>query len=286
MSAAGNPPAIVADSSAAGLAAQLGEVWDSLIELGTGLGDAEWGLSTPCPGWSVAAQYAHMIGTESMLLGRPAPEVEAGTPEHVRNQIGGFNEVWVVALSGRPRTEVLGLFEEVVTERKRALASMTEEDFSAESWTPVGQADYRRFMQIRVFDCWVHEQDIRDALGRPGHETGPAAEQSLDEIVRAAGYVVGKKAGAPAGSSVRLELTGPLRRRIDVAVADGRARVVDGIDGDPTVTLTLSSTAFARLACGRIAPAAVLDDGQMGGIRSAGDEALGRRVVENLAFTI
>ena len=24
---------------------------------------------------------------------------------------------------------------------------------------------YGRFMRVRVFDCWMHEQDIRDALG-------------------------------------------------------------------------------------------------------------------------
>ena len=33
------------------------------------------------------------------------------------------------------------------------------------SFTPAGKDTYGRFMQIRVFDCWLHEQDIRDALG-------------------------------------------------------------------------------------------------------------------------
>ncbi len=285
-SPAPNPPAIVSDNSAAGLTAQLAEVWGALSELGSGLSDADWQTGTPCPGWPVAAQYAHMIGTESMLLGRPNPEADPGSPAHVRNQIGGFNEVWVAALAPRPRAEVLEMFSEVTSERLRALAAMTEDDFSAESWTPVGQADYRRFMQIRVFDCWVHEQDIRDALDRPGHGSGPAAEQAVDEIVRAAGYLVGKKAGAPAGSSVRLQLTGPVERRVDVSVADGRARVVEALDGPPVATVTLGSDAFTRLACGRVEPAAVLDGGRLGGVRLDGDASLGRRVAEHLAFTI
>ena len=281
-----NPPGIHADNSASALASQLAEVWDSLSELGAALTDADWAAHTPCPGWPVAAQYAHMIGTESMLLGRPNPEVEPAEAEHIRNQIGQFNEAWVVHLASRPRAEVLELFDEVTAELRRALAQMTEEDFSAESWTPVGKADYRRFMQIRVFDCWVHEQDIRDAIGRPGHETGTAAEQALDEIVRAAGYLVGKKAGAPAGSSVRVELTGPLRRRVDVSVADGRAKVVEALAGEPTATVTLGSAAFVRLACGRIDPGSVIKEGLLGGVAISGDETLGRRVVENLAFTI
>ena len=267
------------DNSAAGLTAQLDAVWTSLEQLGESLTDEEWGRATPCPGWPVAAQYAHIIGTESSLLGRPNPEVDPGSPEHVRNRIGGFNEVWVAALAPKPRQEVLDMFKEVTAARRRELAGMSDDDFSKPSWTPVGESDYRRFMQIRVFDCWVHEQDVRDAVGRPGHEGGPVAEQSIDEIVRAIGFIVGKKAGAPDGSSVRFDLTGPVSRRVDVAVVDGKARQVDTIDGEPTTTISLTSSDFARLACGRT---------QAGSARFevAGDEALGQQVVSHLAFTI
>jgi len=192
--------------------------------------------------------------------------------------------VWVTALAGQPREDVLEAFAEVVSARREVLAGMTDDDFSAPSWTPVGQADYRRFMQIRVFDCWVHEQDVRDAVGRSGHESGPVAEQAIDEIARAAGFIVGKKAGAPQGSGVRIDLTGPVTRRIDVDVAE-RARVVDELAGEPTAALELSSTAFARLACGRVAPSEV-KAGAFGGANLLGDEGLAGRLLENLAFTI
>lgn len=275
-----------ADSSPGGLKAQLGEVWSSLADLGRGISDDEWTLQTPCPGWTVAAQYAHVIGTESSLLGRSAPDVDTGSPAHVRNQIGAFNEVWVVSLASAGRAQVLDLFDEVTASRREALARMTDEEFSAPSWTPAGEADYRRFMQIRIFDCWVHEQDVRDAVGRPGHGSGPAAEQSVDEVVRAAGYVVGKLAGAPPGASVRFELTGPVRRDVAVSVVDGRARVVEEIDGEPTATLRLSSDAFLRLSCGRVAPSDVLDGAKLGGIDISGDMQLGRQIAQHLAFTV
>jgi len=278
-------PGIAADSSAMALTAQLGEVWDSLSSLGATLSDAEWGAVTPCPGWLVSAQYAHVIGTESMLLGRPNPEIDPGRPGHVHNDIGGFNEVWVAALASESRDAVLARLAEVTLTRMEALTAMGEEDFSAPSWTPVGKADYRRFMQVRAFDCWVHEQDIRDAVGRPGHEDGPVAEQSVDEIVRAIGYIVGKKAGAEPGSSLRISLTGPVRRDINVAVIDGRAGAVEGLEVTPTASLALSSTAFTRLACGRVAPAAVRD-GALGGVEASGDTAFAERVVDHLAFTI
>ncbi len=275
----------IADSSPAALIEQLGDVWDTLLSLGAGLSDDEWSRPTSCPGWPVAAHYAHVVGTESMLLGRPEPDAEAGRPDHVRNDIGAFNERWVVALAGEPREAVLERLAEVATARKQALSAMGEGDFVAPSWTPVGEAPYSRFMQIRVFDCWVHEQDVRDAAGRPPREVGPAAEQSFDEMVRALGYLVGKKAAAPDGSSVTIDLTGPVRRRLHVAVAGGRGRVVDALDGPATATLTLSSTAFARVGCGRVEPSAVLG-GALGGVSLAGDTDLGRRVVTSLPFTI
>jgi uncharacterized protein (TIGR03083 family) len=278
-------PGIVADSSASALKGQLDEVWNSLATVGVSLGDADWDAPTSCPGWPVSAQYAHVVGTESMLLGRPNPEVIPDRPDHVRNDIGTFNEAWIVSLASESRESVLARFAEVTSARRAALAAMSEQDFAADSWTPIGPSDYRRFMQIRVFDCWVHEQDVRFAIERPGHEIGPVAEQSVDEIVRALGYIVGKKAGAGPGSSVRISLTGPLERAIEVAVVDGRARVIDAVDGPPTTTLALSSTAFTRLASGRVDAATVLA-GDFGGVTIAGDSDFGERIVTSLPFTI
>jgi uncharacterized protein (TIGR03083 family) len=271
---------MAAGNSAPALISQLSEVWASLADLGAGLTDEDWDRPTDCPGWPVSAHYAHLIGTESMLLGRPNPEVDAGRPEHVRNDIGSFNEVWVVALAAVPRQEVLAQFAEVTDARRKALASMDEENFSEPSWTPVGQADYRRFMQVRVFDCWIHEQDVRRAVGRPGHAAGPVAEQAVDEIARALGYIVGKRAAAPQGSSVTFELTGPVTRSLHVLV-EGRARLVDGLDAPAGVTATMGSNLFTRLAGGRVEPGIALREVQL-----SGDQELGRRIIDNLAFTI
>ena len=136
---------------------------------------------------------------------------------------------------------------------------MDDETWNAEGFTPAGRDTYGRFMRIRTFDCWLHEQDIRDALDRPGGEAGPAAALALEEMTTAMGYVVGKRAGAPAGSRVRFELTGASARRIDVEVGE-RAQVVDDLTGDPTVTLTMPAGVFARLGGGRVDPATVRDD--------------------------
>ena len=81
--------------------------------------------------------------------------------------------------------------------RAKTLEAMTAEEFDAPSWTPAGQATYGRFMQIRVYDCWLHEQDIRDSVGSPGNNSGAPANVAMDELSTALGFIVGKKAGAP-----------------------------------------------------------------------------------------
>jgi hypothetical protein len=135
-------------------------------------------------------------------------------------------------------------------------------------------------MQIRVYDCWLHEQDIRDSLSKPGHESGVAPEIVFDELTLALGYIVGKKAGAPEGSAVTFEITGGVSRIVHVAVI-GRAAVVDTLDTPPTVTLRLDSGLYARLAGGRINPEASIDK-----VEISGDTDLGRRLVLALPFTI
>ncbi len=261
------------------LVAALHEELDALVELGRQLDDAQWHAASECPGWTVKDLYSHVIGTELMLLGRPDESVDVATGEHVRNQIGEFNEVAVVVRRDRSGAEVLAELEQVAAERTAALDAMTDADFDAESFTPAGQDTYGRFMQIRVFDCWIHEQDAREALGLPGHASGHAVDVSLDEHATALGFIVGKKAGATEGQSVRFNLTGDTERTVDVRV-DGRATVVDDLS-DPTTTITIPTLLWFRYAAGR-RPA----DASRHDVTIEGDMDLGRRVLANAAYTI
>jgi len=258
----------------------LGSEWSIIISLLAGLDDAAW--SRPAlPGWDVHDVLAHLIGTERTLAGEQHPDpadIDAG--RHVRNAIGKANEAWVLALRDRPHASLLDDFRSVTAHRLASLRAMSPEEFNAPSWTPAGQATYARFMRIRIFDCWMHEQDIRTAVGIPDNEDGAAAEEALDEVVEALGYIVGKRGRAPDGSSILIRLTGPLQRDLPVVV-DGRARVVAAIDGEPTASLALPSSLFFRLAGGREDAEAAL-----GGIELGGDSGLAHQLATNLAYTI
>lgn len=260
----------------------LRDVWSSLDEVLAALDDAAWATPTAVPAWSVQDNVSHIIGTESMMAGRATPEVDLGDLPHVRNDVGRMNEAWVVALRDLSPAEMLERYREIVEARTAQLDAMSDEDLAADSWTPAGPATLGRFLQIRVFDQWIHEQDIRTAVDRPGHLSGPAVERTLAEVANGIGFVVGKKAGAPDGASVRFELTGPEVATIDVLV-DGRAAVVDGLDGEPTVTLTTDTGTFMRLVAGRADGRAARAEGR---VVTTGDVELADRLIDTLGYVI
>jgi uncharacterized protein (TIGR03083 family) len=257
--------------------------WDAILELADGLSKAQWLAPTPLPGWAVRDVVAHVIGTESMLqgVGTPEADIDVSTLKHVRNDVGVLNERWVRKLRSVSTADLLAKLRDTVAQRRTTLSNLTNDEWNQITATPAGPDTYGRFMRVRTFDCWMHEHDIRDALDRPA--SSPACEAprlALDEMASSMGFVVGKLGGAPDGSRVRIELTGPLHRTINVAV-DGRGRVVEEFDAEPTATIALDGLLFTRLAGGRTPLAKHAD-----AVTYGGDEEVGRRVVERLNYVI
>ncbi|MBW8709867.1 MAG: maleylpyruvate isomerase family mycothiol-dependent enzyme [Mycobacterium sp.] len=259
-------------------------VWDEIEDVVARLTEEQWQAATPLPGWSVHDVVAHVIGTESMLQGADTPEadVDVSTLKHVRNDVGVLNERWVRKLRGISAADLHDRFRGTTANRREALTGTGDAEWNQITATPGGPDTYGRFMRVRDFDCWMHLHDIRDALDQPAdNPAGPASKLALDEMAASMGFVVGKLGGAPDGSRVAIELTGPLRRTISVAV-EGRGRVVDDFGGqEPTAAITLDGLLFTRLAGGRTTPVQHRD-----AITYGGDETVGRRVVEHLNFVI
>lgn len=260
---------------------RLAEVWASLDTLCDDLTEVEWKTPTALPGWTVQDCLSHVVGVERMLLGDPQPAVDVSHLTYVKDPFAEAMEAWVEQRRSRSGAEVLAEFREQIPRRLEHLRAMTTEDFDRPGFSPIGEVPYRDFMGVRVFDCWMHEQDIRLALDRPGHLTGPVVDVALVRFRAALGYVIGKKAGAPEGSSVVLVTTGGPAVSFPVVV-EGRARLVDSAPAEPTVRITLPFETFVALGGGRWdaerARAA-------GGVTIEGDQALGERVLASLAFT-
>ncbi len=278
----------------------LESIWRSIDELCASLEPGDWEKATDCPGWTVKDQLSHIIGTESMLAGKPAPEHKVEPKPYVKNRIGEFNEVHVDYRRPIAPEQVLEEFRRITTERLSQLRSMSDADFQRQTMTPVGPDTYLEFMKIRAFDCWVHEQDIRRAVGRPGNLSGKAARHAVGRCFLAMPYVVGKKAGAPEGSVVVFEVAyseevsqpregrssqggDAALDRLAVAVKEGRGVAVPEVPAEPFVVVGAGVEPYVAACCGRVSPSSALESGA---IRVSGDDKLGRAVVENLAFMI
>ena len=63
---------------------KMAHVWHSIAALCTDLTETQWKTPTDCPGWSVQDQLSHLVGSESRLLGRAAPEHTPHATRQVR----------------------------------------------------------------------------------------------------------------------------------------------------------------------------------------------------------
>src|ERR1700739_384409 len=141
--------------------------WDEIDEVLEGLSDGQWRDPTDLPGWRVQDVVSHIIGTESFLMGVPTPDPDCNVSAlpHVHNETGAMNECWVRHLHDEPPGTMLEKFRSGTSERRKALAAVGDDAWNEVSATPVGPDTYGRFMRVRTFDCWMHEQDIRYAVG-------------------------------------------------------------------------------------------------------------------------
>ena len=252
----------------------LQQSFDAIEDLSSRLDSAQWQVQSLCPDWRARDVVTHLGMMERVMTGW-LPASEADLPP--LDRVDPYNKE-VAALDD---TGIARRMREIFAERRADLASLTAADLDRASWTPVGPKTYGRFLEIRIFDFWVHERDITTPLGWPTDDTGPRAEIALAEVEASLGYIVGKKIGLPDSTSIVFHLTGPLERELYVQV-EGRARQVAHID-NPDVELATDTLTFIQLACGRIDPQEQISKGR---VTWTGNNELGDRAARNLRFTI
>jgi uncharacterized protein (TIGR03083 family) len=269
--------------SDAAIVATMERVWQAILALGATFTEQEWKTPTDCPGWTVQDQVAHMLGSESRLLGLPVPDHTPQEMSHVKNEIGQHNEVWVDWYRAWPGARVLQRFREVTAERLKILRAMRPEDFAAPTQTPIGPGTMRDLLQIRIFDAWVHEQDIRRAIKRPGDLAGPVAEHAVGRVAMAMPYVVGRRVKPADGTTVVFAMPGAAGRTVALRMEGGRANRLDEIPVTPTVRLSMDVETFTCLGCGRWTPEAAL---QAGRVQITGDTVLGQAILGQMNIMI
>ena len=256
------------------------DLYDSYEDLAAGLGPDDWDRETGCPGWTVRDVLAHVVGVEAVLSGDPEPDHEPpGELPHVRNDFGLYMEVHVDA---RRRVGTDGLVAELrdVFRRRRTAVAAIEEEGQEIGAVMGATAPAARVLSIRVLDLWMHEQDLRRVLDRPGHRGGPAADVSLRRLEKGlASELPGRLSGT--SGVVVLQVAGDEERTLalDLALDLATGERLADVPAEPTVTVHLDLDGFVSLAGGRADAPTVAD------LAIDGDHELGERVVAAMAIT-
>ena len=144
--------------------------WDQAIENFAAFVSTvdDWGIASPCPGWSVSDLVAHIIDFESQLAGDPQPE---HTPDwsslsHVSSDFGRFTEI--TTFGGANLTRVCWKNSLTVTP---ALSNDLAHFPPMPPFPGFASHPSPRLLGMHTFDVWVHEQDIRMAVEQPGNMT-------------------------------------------------------------------------------------------------------------------
>ena len=264
---------------------QLVELWHATardaVALLRSLAPEEWELPTDLPGWDVRAVASHLAHLESELAGNPQEQVEVGEAPHAKGLMGQFTEAGCVARRPWSTERIVEELEASVATRYDALLAEPPTDASAPGPGFAGAIgwSWQTLLTNRPLDLWMHEQDIRRATGRPGGLDSPGAAHVADVFSRSLPFVLGKKVGAPAGTTVVLDVEGHQPRTMAATVGDdGRGAPLPDPPVSPDARVVLQFEDWTVLAGGR-RTADTVD------ARVEGDEELGRKVLASLAVT-
>jgi uncharacterized protein (TIGR03083 family) len=192
------------------------EINSHLIQLLKSLSAEEWQQPTICDPWTVKDLAAHLLDTnirrlsfQRDRLSRIPPDRPITSYEELVAFLNRLNQAWV-EMAARFSPNVLIDFLDLTG---RQLADFFKTlDLQAPASAAVAWAGDEVspiwFDMAREFtEKWLHQQQIRDALGRPGLNDRRYLYPVLDTFIRGLPHAY-RNITAPEGSSVAVTITG------------------------------------------------------------------------------
>ena len=194
----------------------------------------QWSTPTDLPGWDVRAVRRPHRPPRGILAGTPEETADVGEPPHVTGPPGPLHR----DRGGQPprpcprpdhRRDPRGDRDparRVADDPPTDAAAKPAVVFGGVPWT------WEALLRNRPLDVWMHQQDVRRAVGLPGRLDSAAAQHPADYLAESFGFVVAKKAGAPAGTTAVLAVDGQRAARVR-GQRRGRGERLPDLPGDP-----------------------------------------------------
>jgi uncharacterized protein (TIGR03083 family) len=167
-----------------------------LMQLLSQLHKEEWHLPTICAGWSVKDIVLHLLGDDIGLLSRKRDAFDDFTSMKTRPSLNSWrdlvayinerNELWVQAtrrMSNRLACTFLSMTGEETYQYFSSLDLLALGE--PVSWAGPASAPVWLDIAREYTERWVHQQHIRDAVGRPGLKDRHFFAPVLETFVRA-----------------------------------------------------------------------------------------------------
>lgn len=232
-----------------------------LLELLAGLSEAEWQAPTVCTGWSVKDVALHLLGGDVGLLGRTPefrfPGSGFDSWEALLAFINHSNDLWVQATRRIGPDLLIKMLKLTGAEVYRFLQTIDLDavgepvDWAGPEPGPVWFDVAREYTER-----WLHQQHIRDAVGKPGLQDARFFGPVLDAFVRALPHTY-REVTAANGTTVTLVITGVAGGTWSLVREDEGWALCQGAAETPAAVVTLDQdTAWRVFTRGLSRPAA------------------------------
>ena len=123
----------------------------------------------------------------------PAAGAHVGEPPHVNGFMGLYTEIGVVNRRDASADSIINEIREATTARHTALLADPPTDGNASHEHIFGGVPWtiRVLLRNRPLDVWMHEQDIRRAVGQPGGMDTAPARHTAEYLAESLGFVLG-----------------------------------------------------------------------------------------------
>jgi uncharacterized protein (TIGR03083 family) len=187
------------------------EVRASLTGLLRELTNEQWAAPTVCTGWSVGDLAAHLLGVElgNVSIGRDLKAPETHGDDDVQGEwLSRFNQRWVDATRRLSPEVVADLLDISGAWYEDYILTLDLEAFGDPvEWAGPRPAPVWMNLAREYTERWVHQQQIREAVGRPGLLDARYTAPVIAAFVHAVPVALAGIA-SPEGSAVNVQLVG------------------------------------------------------------------------------
>ena len=247
--------------SDAWIADALEETWGTIYYLIETFPEELFDWPTPCPGWSIRDIVCHLLGWERYYHEGFVPDTKSVSGDFIKNELGVLNQGFILSMQSLPARQLPGLFGIETARSLVRLRDMKPEGYDQIVTTPLGEsATYRFRMETRIFDSWIHMQDLRDAMLRPEDDHTVAEEVVIAHFEATLPSVIKGATELQGGELIRINLSGRLARSMTFRCLPEGAVPVEYSSEQPLLELTTPVSMFWRRCAGRISAEAFLGE--------------------------